>query len=174
MPSCHCCQWCGQRRRRDPPGAPMVNLPAIGKHSCPHVIWQPPLCTLLHLVENIGTNHTSLLKRAAWMLARALVCSGNSVVDSSLILFPVFLQQKYLRNQIAVAEIYAVNTRVRNLDYRMFNTHARMRTISESIRSSIQDLHLRIQYAERYYEWVQVSTQRGTMSGSRSVRREVL
>ena len=34
-----------------------------------------PLCSLLRLVENIGTNHTSLLKRAASTLISALVPS---------------------------------------------------------------------------------------------------
>ncbi len=36
---------------------------AIAKHGYPHYpIWQPPLCSLLHLLESIGTNHTRLLK----------------------------------------------------------------------------------------------------------------
>ena len=59
---------------------------------------------------------------------------------------------------VSVAEIYRISTEARQLDYSLFTTHARIRTISNALRNSIDDVKLKILHAERYYQWVQVRT----------------
>ena len=58
-----------------------------------------------------------------------------------------------------LAEIYRISTEARQLDYSLFTAHSRMQTISNALRSSIDDVKLKILHAQRYYQWVQVGTQ---------------
>ncbi len=55
-----------------------------------------------------------------------------------------------------VAELQVMQSEVAHLNRRIFNTHSRIRIVSETIRNSIQDTRLKIQHFERYYQWVQV------------------
>ena len=45
-----------------------------------YIIWWPPLCSLLYLVDYVGSNHTSLLKRAVSTLISALVAGCKLLV----------------------------------------------------------------------------------------------
>ena len=66
------------------------------------------------------------------------------------------IQRFHCNFYVSVAEIYRISAEARQLDYSLFTTHARMQTISNALRSSIDDVKLKILHTERYYQWVQV------------------